>query len=136
MRKILLIDDDPATTDMLEIQLQSSPWMVISANSGEDGIRIARAEQPDLILLDLMLLDMDGLEICGELRKFTQSPILILSAFYSPDMVARALNAGADDYLSKPVPTRILFAHINSLMRRNSTQDADLVPVKVGAASL
>ena len=125
--KVLLIDDDPATTDMLEILVQAFPCTVLSANSGEDGLQLARDEKPDLILLDLMMLDMDGLETCKALRKFTKTPILMLSALYTPAMVAKALDSGADDYLSKPVPSKVLFAHMNSLLRRSTTHKPELL---------
>ena len=118
--RVLLIDDDPATTDMLEILIQSYPCSVITANSGEDALKLAQAEKPDLIILDMMMLDMDGMDICKALRKFTSIPILMLSALYTPDMVAKALDSGADDYLSKPVPSQVLFAHMKSLLRRNN----------------
>jgi two-component system response regulator MtrA len=118
--RVLLIDDDPATTDMLEILIQSYPCSVLAANSGEDAITLAQAEKPDLIILDVMMLDMDGLDICKALRKFTSAPILMLSALYTPEMVAKALDSGADDYLSKPVPSQVLFAHIKSLSRRKT----------------
>jgi len=118
--RVLLIDDDPATTDMLEIIIQSYPCSVITANSGEDALKLAQAEKPDLIILDVMMLDMDGLDICKALRKFTSIPILMLSALYTPEMVAKALDSGADDYLSKPVPSQVLFAHMKSLLRRNN----------------
>ena len=127
--KVLLIDDDPATTDMLEILVQAYPCTVLSANSGEDGILLARNEKPDLILLDMMMLDMDGLDTCKALRKFTKTPILMLSALYTPAMVAKALDSGADDYLSKPVPSKVLFAHMNSLLRRTKHHKAELQTV-------
>jgi len=118
--RVLLIDDDPATTDMLEILIQSYPCSIITANSGEDALTLAHAEKPDLIILDVMMLDMDGMDICKALRKFTSIPILMLSALYTPEMVAKALDSGADDYLSKPVPSQVLFAHMKSLLRRNN----------------
>jgi DNA-binding response OmpR family regulator len=125
--KVLIIDDDPAATDMLEILIQSYPCTVLSANSGEDGLRLASSENPDLIILDMMMLDMDGLDACKALRKFTHIPILMLSALYTPEMVARALDSGADDYLSKPVPSNVLFAHINCLIRRSNYQSPEFI---------
>lgn len=127
--KVLLIDDDPAATDMLEIMVQSYPCLVISANSGEDGLQLTRDEKPDLIILDLMMLEMDGLDTCKALRKFTQTPTLMLSALYSPAMVAKVLDSGADDYLSKPVSSSVLFAHMNSLMRRRNHRNPELLTV-------
>jgi len=125
--KVLLIDDDPATTDMLEILVQAYPCTVLSANSGEEGLQLARDEKPDMILLDLMMLDMDGLDTCKALRKFTKTPILMLSALYTPAMVAKALDSGADDYLPKPVPSKVLFAHMNSLLRRSNDQTPEFL---------
>jgi DNA-binding response OmpR family regulator len=124
--RVLLIDDDPAATDLLEILIQSYPCSVLSANSGEDALVLARAEKPDLIILDLMMVDMDGLDICKALRKFTNTPILMLSALYTPEMVAKSLDAGADDYLSKPIPSQVLFAHMKSLMRRKIQPSQEL----------
>ena len=125
--RVLLIDDDPATTDMLEILIQSYPCTVLAANSSEDALALARAEKPDLIIQDVMMMDMDGLELCSALRKFTDTPILMLSALYTPEMVAKALDAGADDYLSKPVPSQVLFAHMNNLIRRTEHRSQELV---------
>ncbi|MGB8252740.1 MAG: response regulator, partial [Anaerolineaceae bacterium] len=125
--KVLVIDDDPATTDMLEILVQAYPCTVLSANSGEIGLQVARDEKPDMILLDMMMLDMDGLDTCKALRKFTKTPILMLSALYTPAMVAKALDSGADDYLSKPVPSKVLFAHMNSLLRRSKYQTPEFL---------
>jgi DNA-binding response OmpR family regulator len=125
--KVLLIDDDPATTDMLEILIQAYPCSVIAANCGEDALALAHTENPDLIIQDVMMMDMDGLDICRALRKFTKTPILMLSALYTPEMVAKALDAGADDYLSKPVPSQELFAHMKNLMRRSNHHSHELV---------
>jgi DNA-binding response OmpR family regulator len=125
--RVLLIDDDPATTDMLEILIQSYPCTVVAANCSEDALTIARAEKPDLIIQDVMMMDMDGLELCRALRKFSATPILMLSALYTPEMVAKALDAGADDYLAKPVPSQVLFAHMNNLLRRTERRPRELV---------
>jgi len=116
---------------MLEILIQSYPCSVITANSGEDALTLAQAEKPDLIILDVMMLDMDGLDICKALRKFTSIPILMLSALYTPEMVAKALDSGADDYLSKPVPSQVLFAHIKSLLRRKSQPSKEFATASV-----
>jgi two-component system KDP operon response regulator KdpE len=116
--KILVIDDDPAMTELLRLLLQPTLADVITANSGPEGIQLAKSIDPDVITLDLMMPDMNGWEVCQEVRKFSQVPILILSALDSPGMVAAALDAGADDYLIKPVPSSVLLAHINKLVRR------------------
>ena len=97
------------------------------ANSGEDGVRLIRELNPDVVILDLMMPGMDGWHVCTQVRSFSKVPILILSALDSPGMVASALDAGADDYLVKPVPSGVLLAHLNNLTRRAS---ADRSPQK------
>jgi len=116
--KILVIDDDPAMTDLLVLLLQPTSSTVITANYGEVGVDMVRTEKPDVVLLDLMMPGMDGWQVCNAVRRFSHVPILILSALDNPGMVAAALDAGADDYLVKPVPSSVLIAHINRLVRR------------------
>ncbi len=116
--KILVIDDDPAMTELLKILLQPATSDVYTANSGVDGIHLAKTIDPDIVILDLMMPEMDGWQVCESIRKTNMVPILILSALDSPGMVAKALDAGADDYLIKPVPSGVLIAHLNNLVRR------------------
>ncbi len=116
--KILVIDDDPAMTELLKLILQTAASDVYTANSGKDGVEIAKQYDPDVIILDLMMPEMDGWKVCKTIREFSRMPILILSALDTPGMVARALDAGADDYLIKPVPSGVLMAHLNTLVRR------------------
>jgi DNA-binding response OmpR family regulator len=117
--KVLAIDDDPAMTELLTLLLKTQGFTVLTANSGEEGIAFTRKDSPDVIILDLMMPGMDGWEVCKQIRAFQTVPILILSAFDNPGMVASALDAGADDYLVKPVPSGVLTAHLNKLTRRN-----------------
>lgn len=116
--KVLVIDDDTAMTDLLKLLLEPAKATLLTANSAVDGVALAKDESPDVIILDLMMPDITGWELCGMLRKFSTAPILVLSALDIPGMVARALNAGADDYLIKPVTSPVLTAHINKLVRR------------------
>lgn len=131
--KILVIDDDSAMTDLLEILLEPISIEVMTANSGLDGIEKAKQSNPDFIILDLMMPDVDGWQICKEIRLFTTVPILILSALDSPGLIAEALNAGADDYIIKPVTKNMLVARINRLASRNKvkrTRASDNVPTR------
>jgi DNA-binding response OmpR family regulator len=116
--KILVIDDDPAMTELLKILLQPTVNRVLTANSGMEGVDLARQFDPNVIILDLMMPELDGWQVCSIIRGFSKVPILILSALDNPGMVARALDAGADDYLIKPVPSGVLHAHIKNLVRR------------------
>jgi DNA-binding response OmpR family regulator len=120
--KILVIDDDQAMTDLLEILLEPLSSDVIKANTGLEGVEQAKENHLDVIILDLMMPDVDGWQICKHIRDFSQVPILILSALDNPGMIAEALNVGADDYLIKPVSKGMLIARINKLMRRNNSK--------------
>jgi DNA-binding response OmpR family regulator len=117
--KVLAIDDDPAMTDLLTLLLKTHGFKVLTANTGEDGVVITRNDSPDVIILDLMMPGMDGWEVCKLIRSYNTVPILVLSALDNPGMIAKALDAGADDYLVKPVPTGVLIAHLNKLTRRH-----------------
>jgi two-component system, OmpR family, KDP operon response regulator KdpE len=116
--KVLVIDDDPAMTELLCLLLKPAASSVLVANTGLDGLNLVREQNPDIIVLDLMMPEMDGYEVCQEIRSFSRTPILILSALDMPGMVSKALDAGADDYLIKPVTSSILIAHINNLLKR------------------
>jgi DNA-binding response OmpR family regulator len=130
--KILVIDDDSAVTDLLSLLLRSQGFDVTATNSSTDGLNLVREGQPDLVVLDLMMPEIDGWEICRSVREFSDVPIIVLSALNDPSMIASVLDSGADDYLTKPTPSRVLVAHINRLIDRtgtarpNSTQNESL----------
>jgi DNA-binding response OmpR family regulator len=117
--KILVIDDDSAVTDLLSLLLRSQGFEVTATNNSTDGLSLIRENSPDVVVLDLMMPEMDGWQICKTVREFSQVPIIILSALNDPSMIASVLDAGADDYLTKPTPSRVLIAHINRLVHRN-----------------
>lgn len=116
--KILVIDDDSAVTDLLSLLLRSQGFDVIATNSSTDGLNLIRDDKPDLVVLDLMMPEIDGWEICKAVRAFSDIPIIVLSALNDPSMIASVLDSGADDYLTKPTPSRVLVAHINRLVNR------------------
>ncbi len=115
---ILAVDDDIAITELLAALLRTHGFEVLTANTGEEGLRLIHERNPHIVILDLMMPGMDGWQVCRAARAFTSVPILVLSALDDPTMVANALDAGADDYLVKPVPSAILIAHVNKLIRR------------------
>jgi two-component system KDP operon response regulator KdpE len=84
-----------------------------------------RENTPDVVVLDLMMPEMDGWQICKAVREFSQVPIIILSALNDPSMIASVLDAGADDYLTKPTPSRVLIAHINRLVNRSGSVNSN-----------
>ena len=116
--KLLVIDDDTAVTDLLSLLLRSQGFEVFATNNSADGLNMIREIEPNLVVLDLMMPEMDGWEVCRSVRQFSQVPIIILSALNDPSMIASVLDAGADDYLTKPTPSRVLVAHINRLTKR------------------
>jgi DNA-binding response OmpR family regulator len=122
MFKVLIIDDDPAMTELITLLLKTHGLDAYMANSGEEGLQMIPEISPDVIILDLMMPGMDGWQVCSQVRSFSAVPILILSALDSPGLVARALDGGADDYLVKPVPSGVLIAHLNNLVRRATTE--------------
>ncbi len=122
MFKVLTIDDDPAMTELITLLLKTHGLDAYMANSGEEGLQMIHKISPDVVILDLMMPDMDGWQVCSQVRSFSAVPILILSALDSPGLVARALDGGADDYLVKPVPSGVLVAHLNNLVRRAVTE--------------
>jgi DNA-binding response OmpR family regulator len=117
-KKVLCVDDDPAITELLSMLLQTQGFEVFTSNSGEDGIKKIRDKSLHIVILDLMMPGVDGWQVCKTVREFSNVPIIILSALNDPDMIARALDAGADDYLVKPISSNVLVAHINRLIRR------------------
>lgn len=128
--KILVIDDDPAMTELLSTLLRTIPAHVIAVNSGQEGVEQTENQKPDIVILDLMMPEMDGWQVCKRIREFSSVPILILSALDHPGMVATALDAGADDYLIKPVSSSMLITRINTLLRRSKP-----VPTNIPATS-
>ena len=118
MLKILVIDDDIAMTDLLKLLLRPTGAEIHTTNDGKTGIASVKSFSPHIIILDLMMPEMDGWQVCKQIRTFSDTPILILSALDSPGLVAAALDSGADDYLIKPVTSGVLVAYINKLVRR------------------
>ena len=119
-KTVLAIDDDYAITELLSIILRSHGFDVLTANNSEDGLRIIAGESPDAITLDLMMPDVNGLEMCKQIRAISRIPILVLSAINDPAVVASILDAGADDFIVKPVPSAVLIARLNMLLRRST----------------
>jgi len=121
--KVLVIDDDLAITELMSMLLKTHGFDVYTCNSGVEGVKFVKENKPNVVLLDLMMPDLDGWQVCKALRAFSNVPILILSAINDPSMVASVLDAGADDFLVKPVPSGVLVAHIRKMVRRTGSLD-------------
>ena len=123
-RKILVIDDEPLITESLEYSLQQEGFQVMVAHHGDEALKIAREEAPDLIVLDIMLPGMDGWEVCRQLRQASTVPIIMLTARGQEIDRVLGLELGADDYLPKPFSFRELLARIRATFRRMSFEEA------------
>jgi two-component system KDP operon response regulator KdpE len=117
---ILVIDDEIQIRKLLEISLEANDYKVNFAVNGKDGITMAANHQPDLILLDLGLPDEDGQDVLVKLRAWYQNPIIILSVKSAEEEIVKALDNGANDYLTKPFRTQELLARIRTALRSNS----------------
>jgi len=116
--KLLIVDDDQALCDSLTLLLEPQDLIVYSTTSGAEGIRICQELQPDIIILDLLMYGVDGWEVARKIRQFSDVPIIVLSAVSKPDLIAKALDEGIDDYLIKPISSAVLAAHIKRIIRR------------------
>jgi two-component system KDP operon response regulator KdpE len=123
---ILVIDDEAQIRKLLEITLEANDFKVLFAVNGKEGITMAASHQPDLILLDLGLPDEDGQIILKKLREWYQNPIIILSVKSTEEEIVKALDSGANDYLTKPFRTQELLARIRTALRNKSTVNNEL----------
>ncbi len=119
--KVLIVDDDDDLRLLLTDTLECEGYNVISASSGPEGVRSFHQEQPDLVLLDVLMPEMDGWEVLERIRQVSTVPILMLTAIHSVPSCVRGLSCGADDYLVKPFHQDELAARIEALLRRSQT---------------
>src|SRR5579862_9662228 len=121
--KLLIVDDEEFTVDMLQTFLQMNGFETIGALNGEDGLTLWQVEKPEIIILDLMLPDIEGYEVCRRIRKEMDSavlPVLVLSARIEAASKEKAVSAGANAYLTKPVQFPVLLAELNRLVATKS----------------
>jgi two-component system KDP operon response regulator KdpE len=121
---ILIVDDEPQICKMLSMYLDISNFNVEQCDSGKQAVRINASIKPNLILLDLGLPDMNGKEVIGAIREWSQVPIIVLTACTGDSEVVAALSAGADDYIVKPFNVEILLARINANLRKAAVVEA------------
>ena len=134
-QRILVVDDEPAVTDLLAYNLRKAHYDVLLAADGREALRLTHAETPDLIVLDLMLPEVDGLDVCRELRRTSRVPIIMLTARGEEVDRVVGLELGADDYICKPFSMRELMARIKAVLRR-TVPETDAAPTEAASASV
>jgi len=117
-KRVLVVDDDVKTVELVKLYLNRDGYRVLTAYDGVEALRLARESHPDLIVLDLMLPGIDGLEVCRTLRDESDVPIIMLTAKTTDQDKLAGLNLGADDYVTKPFSPRELAARVRAVLRR------------------
>jgi len=120
--KILIIDDDSATLNLLKMHLARDRFVVFTAGSGTEGLRLAYEHKPDAVILDVRMPGMGGYEVCGRLRDISDAAILFVTVLKAPEEIVRGLELGADDYLIKPFNYEELLARLQACLRRRAAQ--------------
>ena len=122
---VLIVEDDPHTVEVVGLYLRRDGYTVLTASNGNDGLQMAQESSPDLVVLDLMLPRMGGLEVCRELRKESDVPIVMLTARVEEEDRIAGFELGADDYVTKPFSPRELAARIRAVLRRTAQDRAE-----------
>ena len=125
MKKILVVDDENPISDIISFNLENEGYAIEKAYDGEQALEVFEKSQPDLVILDLMLPKMDGLEVCREIRKQSAVPVIMLTAKDSEIDKVLGLELGADDYVTKPFSNRELIARVKANLRRNLVKEPE-----------
>ena len=125
MTKILIIEDEASITQVIRLYLEQAGYIVLSATDGIAGLELHAREHPDLVILDLMLPALDGMEVCRRIRAWADTPILMLTARQGEEDRISGLESGADDYLVKPFSPRELVSRVKAILRRSSSSNAN-----------
>jgi two-component system alkaline phosphatase synthesis response regulator PhoP/two-component system response regulator ResD len=132
MKTILVVDDERNIRDLLRLYLEKEGYAVITAADGEEAMALHRREDPDLVILDLMLPKIDGYEVCRQIRRTADTPILMLTARSDDIDAIVGLELGADDYVPKPFNPRALVARVKAILRRSEARRIGTRPIEVG----
>jgi two-component system, OmpR family, KDP operon response regulator KdpE len=131
-KRIMVVDDEPQITRVLRTSLSSHGYDIRVANDGETALEIMKDWTPDLVITDLAMPNMNGLELCRRIRAKSQIPILVLSVRGEERTKVQALDAGADDYITKPFGIEELLARVRAHLRRLRTEESEQAPIELG----
>ena len=135
MKKILVVDDEKPISDIIKFNMVKEGYEVVTAFNGREALEMFEAERPDILILDLMLPELDGLEVARTIRKTSNVPIIVLSAKDSEFDKVIGLEIGADDYMTKPFSNRELQARVKAILRRTDltieNQEAEAAPTEI-----
>jgi DNA-binding response OmpR family regulator len=120
---VLVVDDDARMLRMMQMILETEGFQVLMASNGEAALKVLIEQNPDLVLLDIMMPVMDGYTLCSRIREFSQIPIIMVTAKGNIEEIARGLNSGADDYVTKPFSSKVLIARVKAVLRRAKVWD-------------
>jgi two-component system KDP operon response regulator KdpE len=120
--KVLVVDDDPRLVRLLSEVVMAAGYQVITRVDGDQAIEAVAVEQPDLIILDIILGKLDGYEVCRRVREFSDIPIIMLTAKVKENELLEGFNAGADDYITKPFSSKELLARVHAVLNRSQTK--------------
>ena len=132
MKSVLVVDDERHIVDLVRLDLEKEGYGVVTASDGEEALALHLRHDPDLVILDLMLPKIDGLEVCREIRRRGETPILMLTARTDDVDVIVGLELGADDYVTKPFNPRALVARVRAILRRTEATARGARPIQVG----
>lgn len=127
MEHILVVEDDPSISEWISDYLSGHGYLVTVANRGDIAVELIEEDQPDLVLLDIMLPEKNGFDVCKEVRKFYDAPILMITACSEESDEVKGLELGADDYITKPLRLQALLARIKALLRRDKPDEKTLL---------
>ena len=121
-KQILIIDDDAGLVKLMKLVFEGKGAEVATATGGEEGLRLLWQRRPDLVILDIMMPQMNGWEVCRRIRELSDVPLIFLTALQQEEDIVRGLSLGADDYVGKPMKPAVLLARANALLRRRTPQ--------------
>lgn len=131
-KKVLIADDEPDILEILKYNLVNEGYEVITAKDGDDAIEKANKENPDLIVLDIMMPKKNGVEVCRILRlnpKFNNTLIMMLTALSDEETEIKGLESGADDFVNKPISPKVFISRVNALLRRSPKEDSNIISI-------